>query len=153
MPFLCSVSFFSTNGIVSAQCSNARDCLEVQYKVNNVLVLTKKPNTRSHAVKVEVLCQHQFSRLKCMDTWAGARGSPMSQQGHTLWTPGTVIMHCKQLRWEKACCDRPDRDHMSTCVEKRIVFIDPMCKKLFFFYLDLCSHDMFTKVNNLFLFM
>lgn len=104
----CIFFFFSLNGIVSAKCDNACDCLEVQYKVNNVFFLTKKPKMRSNIVKVEVLCQHQFRRMKCMYACTGAWGSPLSPQGQTLCTPGSVIMHCKQLWWEKARCDRLD---------------------------------------------
>lgn len=62
----------------------------------------------------------------------GARGSSMSQHGHTLCTPGTVIMLCKQLWGEEAHCDRLDGDYIGTCVEGKIVFTNVMCSKVFF---------------------
>lgn len=147
----CIFFFFSLNGIVSAKCDNARDCLEVQYKVNNVFFLTKKPKMRSNTVKVKVLCQHQFRRMKCMYACTGAWGSPLSPQGHTLCTPGSVIMHCKQLWWEKARCDRLDSDWQWGLAWKRGLFSLMWCVQGYF--LDQCTHDILTRVNGVFLFM
>lgn len=81
---------------------------------------------RVNTVRVKVLCQHQSSRMKCMYACTGA------QQGHGLGSPGAVITHYKQLWWERGHCDRLDSDYMRTWVEKKIVFTDVMCTKVFF---------------------
>lgn len=88
---------------------------------HKVLFLTKKPK---HTV--EVLCQHRFSRMKCMYACAWARGSPISQQGHRLCTPGTVIITANKCGGK-----RPTVTSWTVAtwgpVWKRIVFTDVMC--------------------------
>lgn len=69
-------------------------------------------------------------------------------RSHTLQSR-SHIMHCKQLWWEKARWDQLDSDYM-TCAEKRIVFTDVMCTKGFFIE---CTHYIFTKTNDLCLFI